>query len=269
MKVQPSASVLERILNTDSNNINISYKNRDEINSVLNKIEPLVLTKEPRFDDFTGIVSISPRTANVEYQFHLLPVRMRDKVKGYIPKRILIPYFEGDIQLYKLLSQRTSSCKIIEDEFSVLRGSILFEHISRIEKGIREEIVRFYNLDDAKKSTHHRKDTPDYFLNFFPLHELIDDYLLSPVSNQHFVELIREAKGKKSKILEARAKTKLEELNLPFSEDEILKFAKIRNKAMHFRVVTAEDSQELLGMAEEFDNFEYEKILKFPKADSN
>lgn len=259
MKIIVPDNAFDR-LTAATNNIIFGYKDRTKAKALLEGVQDLELSSEPIFDENRRTATISPISVGSVVQYDYFPIELSKGLAGYKPREIVVSRFKGDEDVYQI-AKRNSDLKIIEDKYSARRGAVLFEYISEIEKGLRQNYHTFYNTDELKRSRYHNSKAPDHFITYYTLSEMVNEQLLAPSSREYFLELLKSAVSIEEKVM-ARDSTRLEELEIPFSPDDLKKFITIRNAVMHFRVVTHQELTTLLDLAQRYQHYSMIRVLK-------
>ena len=204
---------------------------------------------------------ISPVRNDEVLHYWSIPENARDKFEkiGVTKTEIKIPDFKNSDKFYKKFAGK-SKFKIISDNYSVLRGRVLFELIGEFETKLRELFSHddFLQSDRYKENTREiknlRSEGVDHKIVNYSLSELLEKYLLQPSSDKFYLDKLREIKGEHDAIL-ARHTIKLDELGLLITEDEFKQAIKVRNAVMHFKVIELADVKLFIEV--------YEKLLQY------
>lgn len=260
MKVTNLASLdgLLALLSFDRE-IEIEYTDLDKLQKKLDSVD-VTLLEEVRINKDNRTISINPEPSNIAHEYKDVPAQFGGNIKGYKPIIIDIPDFNNSEQLYAVLSGDKSFGKIITDKYSSKRGALLYEYISRMEGQLRKEYIKQFGTTSINPSNYNSK-LPDHKINQYGLFEMVEKELLSPASEDFYIKNVGLASSKED-LIKARKLTRLDEMKLPFSNEDFEHMRNVRNGVMHFRVITRQDAEKLLEIAARFENYTYGNLIK-------
>lgn len=143
--------------------------------------------------------------------------------------------FENSDNFYKQ-SEAKRNFKIINDEFSQSRNERLYRGFGLIEIMIRQ-LLSEKELSAVLPQNYQSKSS-DHPISQYSLGEIIEYYLLQPASDSYIVEEWNKSSKSDNDLLEVAKLKMIDELNIPLTSDQLNYIRNIRNKCMHFRVIT-------------------------------
>ena len=224
------------------------YKEENRAVHELNKLNLTLLT-DIAIDRTKKTITIAPeyKSIGIEYKVDM---------NGTHKLEATIPDFDNSHELYELTRGKKSPFIILEDKYSSKRGAVMIEFLETIETDLRSiylsESGREFDIN-VKGSNHPISETS--------LSVIIFDLLLSPAEDWFFIKKIKEA-HEDDEIASARKLTLIDQLDLPYTKDELEGFVEARNSVMHFKVVTVEDTGKIINILEKMHGYQYNRILR-------
>lgn len=143
--------------------------------------------------------------------------------------------FENSADFYKQ-SEAKRQFKIIDDEFSQSRNRRLYKGFNLIEAMIRR-LLSGKELSAILPQNYQSK-SPDHPISQYSLGEIIEYYLLQPASDGYIVKEWNISSKSDEDLLKIVKLKMIDELDIPLISDQLNYIRNIRNKCMHFRVIT-------------------------------
>ncbi len=235
-------------ITTIDQRIQLSYKNKRVLLDALNKVD-IELVDEPIFSE-NKIVFITPARNDFFTKIKIDPV-------GKYTEDLTIPDFKDSDRFYNLAKGKNAPFLILDDKFSLSRGNVMSKYLERVESNFRsvyrENTKEKFDLDATKGI--------DHPINLTSLSDIVFKKLLSPAEDWYYLKQTKLATTDEE-YLKARNLTLIDQVDLPFTKNELEKFVDARNAVMHFRVLTKNDAVMIANTAEKIEIYEWTRLLR-------
>ena len=201
------------------------------------KLVPSLANKQLIHENPNKIYELLPENMNKDAPKLLDLIKMSDLTEE-VEKTDIIVDFDNSMEFYKKAESK-NQFKIITDEFSQQRSERLYRGFYLIEKKLHQLLI----IDNSfnKNPKDYRKESPDHKVVQYALSEIFEDCLLQPASENFLREWWRKCDKTENDVVIVSKLRKIDELELPLTLAELEFVRRIRNKCMHFRVITVEE----------------------------
>lgn len=235
-------------ITTMNQRIQLIYKNKGKLLDALNSVD-IELVDEPTFSE-NKVMFITPARNDFFTKIKIDPV-------GKHTEDLTIPDFKDSDRFYNLAKGKNAPFLILDDKFSLMRGNVMSKYLERVESNFRsvyrENAKEIFDLDNTKGI--------DHPVNLISLSDIVFKKLLSPAEDWYYLQQTKLATIDEE-YLNARNLTLIDQVDLPFTKNELEKFVDSRNAVMHFRVLTKNDAVMIAKTAEKIQIYKWSRLLR-------
>lgn len=228
--------------------IELVYKEKSRLLEALDELD-IEVDVDVIFDKKNMIASIHPIRSDqtITYKFH-------ENLDSDIP--VVVPDFKNSEALYKMARPKNAPFKILKDGYSIKRGQEMMVFLGDVETNLRYEYLSY----DIKKFSDFSVGS-NCAINSLSLSDILVKELLSMSSDEYYISKINEATNIREYI-SARHLTKLNELGINLTDQDVRRFIDSRNSIMHFKVVTMKDCKNIISTMQVIQHHKFIKLMQ-------